>query len=810
MSFVGEKAKYSVLIATEEIEEKAIEKMLLTGLKVIVFCSENREKTLRNFFREFSDAGFLSVYKNQNHIEVVYVDGKNLDEEVLATLEKGDTRFNLEQYLVEHEDKSRNLIVEAGAGTGKTHVMIDRIMYLMHMDSGFSFSRVAMITFTNKATDNMRHRLVNTLEKKYKLTGNVKYLDRIEELSQISISTIHSFFKKVIVEVGAALGYGTNLQLKSHVQERKELLRDILNEQYKGKCQVQKVIGLPVNSIEKLAFEFWKRIDNNGLTDDELRNLDWGDTSSPLADLIQNSLKGIFQTVNQRYDHIKFKTNSISMQDIIHELGRIIEKTDVRDYISIKYEYMFCDEFQDSDNVQIQTIAELNRFYGGHLFVVGDIKQSIYRFRGASDSAFRKLTECLTADESQQLIVRSLKKNYRTSGNVLNKLDSIFKRWNAGDVRLLRYGAEDILVPQNNHRGNYVQIPVNKRNREQKVVDTIKRIQSKSPNTRITCLTRTNAQLRLIKEWCEKEKIVCLIKERGTFYSSRAVLDFCALLEACLYDKEPMYLYNFIMSPYGSGSVPYDELEDANGNRLRILKALWNQLDLSKWTEYRKDFTYKPVLSVLREIVTSLNPVEVYGSRRVSVLIDMGYGKNIAKEQALIDTLQYEANLKKLLQILSDQFSGDFSTLADLCKFLRLKILTDHDEELADIELERQTSFVEGFTVHGAKGLEFENVLIPFMNAPFTNRFRSEILISEDKKRVGWIYRNNGDEISNEQYGELVVEDNAEVAREETRLLYVAMTRTINGLYCFPDTGHGNGWTIKSWADLLPEEMNYA
>ena len=90
------------------------------------------------------------------------------------------------------------MIIEAGAGTGKTHVMINRIMFLLHMDPEFDFSKVAMITFTNKATDNMRLRLIKTLDLKYKLTGKLKYVDRIEQLSQISISTIHSFFKKII------------------------------------------------------------------------------------------------------------------------------------------------------------------------------------------------------------------------------------------------------------------------------------------------------------------------------------------------------------------------------------------------------------------------------------------------------------------------------------------------------------------------------------------------------------------------------------------------------------------------------------
>jgi len=97
--------------------------------------------------------------------------------------------------------------------------------------------------------------------------------------------------------------------------------------------------------------------------------------------------------------------------------------------------------------------------------------------------------------------------------------------------------------------------------------------------------------------------------------------------------------------------------------------------------------------------------------------------------------------------------------------------------------------------------------LIPFMNDTFFQKFKSEILISRDRKKVGWIYRKKGeDEVSNDLYSELYSEEEDEVAKEETRLLYVAMTRAKLGLYCFVIRKNTEEYKTQKWADLLPKE----
>ncbi len=807
--------KYSILIAGGTWSYEDVLTLLNDGKKVIWFCNQRIEST--DEIQVFCESGFARILDNANGIELTIIDGINIEDNmsILEKLEKGDPRFNLEQYVIEHSDHMHNLIVEAGAGTGKTHVMIDRIMYLMHVDENFDFSKVAMITFTNKATDNMRHRLVKTLDSKYKLTGDVRYLDRIEELSRISISTIHAFFKKVIVEVGPTLGYGTNIQLKSYIYEKRELLRDLLDKQYRGRQRVRDVIGLDVHKIEELALQYWEKLDNNGLSEDEISSLQWGSAADESAAKIQKSLKDIFMEVDEKYNEIKYMNNAISMKDIIHELSRVIYRPELKDYISQNYSYMFCDEFQDSDNVQIQTIAILNRIYDGNLFVVGDVKQSIYRFRGATDSAFNKLKDMLNDSEKKRLIIKTLTKNYRTSDDILKEFDDIFCTWGKGNLGLLQYEdseeKSDKLIPQIYENGVYKQIRISEEDREKQVIEAVRKVLAQEDHNKVTFLARKNSQLRTIKGWCEKEKIVCLIREKGSFYESDAVLDFCALIEAYLYDNEPMYLYNYILSSYGSAKVDYDSLSKCEGDKGKIFGVLLSQIDINKWDTNRKNLRNRPVISVLREMIEDINPVRNYGIRRRGELTQKNYPLDKAIDQAVIDTIQYEANLKKLLQLLTDQFSGDFSSLLDICGYVRNRIMTDREEEPADIDIVNDIDYVEGYTVHSAKGLEFDNVFIPYMNDPFFQTFRSEILVSRDRSKVGWVYRERGKEdVKNDQYDQLIVEERDEVAKEETRLLYVAMTRAIYGLYCFVERKSTRRGTPSSWTELLPEEKDNA
>ena len=303
--------------------------------------------------------------------------------------------------------------------------------------------------------------------------------------------------------------------------------------------------------------------------------------------------------------------------------------------------------------------------------------------------------------------------------------------------------------------------------------------------------------------------IVILIKERGTFFNAIAVKEFCSFIEAVQYPAEPMYLYNILRSAYGSyKKIDMKEVVKFEGAQEKLtdyFKGLINEE--YDWERLQDEFRNKPVMTVLYESIVNKKPSFVYGAWQKQYYLKLGYDVNEATKQAILDAKQYEADLQKLLQLIASQFSDEFSSLCDICNYLRNKIATDRDEDQAEVIDLQDINPIMGFTVHAAKGLEFEHVILPFTNEPFRQNFRSEILVDKETNEVGWKYYdyNNKNEICNDLYKKLLVNELQEINGDETRLLYVAMTRAIKGLYCFT-------WRKQQsemiWAKLLPEDRD--
>lgn len=815
--------KYSILMAGEAIDIRAIDALLKDGIKVIWFGTDQDRDTLKLHFGDYIKYFFLNIYDNTARIRLVLIDGNDNEKfhRELMTLEAGDQRFNLHQYEIEHDGDTPLVIVQAGAGSGKTFVMNNRLMYLIHTREDFHLSDVVMMTFTNKATDNMRKNLIELLNTKLLITGNIRYLKWIEEVPQIHISTIHSFLHKIILEIGPILGYGTNLRMTSMMMEKRRILKDIMDKRYGGNTSpVTSVLGLSLYDLEKLALQFWKKIENNGLSEYEVFSMDWGKAHPNKAQKLQDTLRQIFEEVEERYNTIKLENNAIAMSDIIHEFNRVVNDDRVKEYITSHYKYIFCDEFQDSDDVQIKTIVVLDKIYDGNLFVVGDIKQSIYRFRGATDSAFKHLTKNVEETFGRDHISKpySLSKNYRTSKDILNEIDKIFRKWADRGYIQYKYTGEDndVLTAQESIPGIYKQIRIFRADElEGRFIALLDRlsaepISAKKHTTMV--LTRNNWQLQEVKKWCENAKRVCLIRERGAFFRSPAVREFFAMVTAFQFPYEPMYLYNLLQTSYCFRNIDLTEVADLQGSQYKLTSYFIRMINNKmKWESILDDFRNRPVMSVLCELIAEIKPSIIYGAIQMKRYKNNGYNDDEGTKQAVLDAKQYEANLQKLMQMLSDEFSDEFSSLSDICDYLQIKINTDTEEENADIPDADKEGCIQGSTVHGAKGLEFYNVIIPFTSDTFVKDYRSEILIDKDEHKVGWQYKKNSmDEgLHNDLYDELRKKEVLDVVGDETRLLYVAMTRPIGGLYCFT-LRKKKSKIANTWADLLPEEYDDA
>ena len=815
--------KHSILMAGEAIEIEMLGAFLKDGIKVIWFGTEQDRDFLKQHFKDYDKYNFLNIYDNPADVRLVLIDGNGKERyhRELVALETGDQRFNLHQYEIEHDGDAPFVVVQAGAGSGKTFVMNNRLLYLIHTREDFHLSDVVMVTFTNEATNSMRRKLIELLNAKLLVTGNIRYLKWIEEVSQLRISTIHSFLHKIILEVGPILGYGTNLRMTNMIMEKRRILRNIMDQRYGDSSRpVDSVLGLSLYDLEKLALQFWKKIENNGLSEYEVFSMDWGRARPGKAQKLQDTLKKIFEEVEGRYNNIKFEKNAISMSDIIHEFNRVVNDDRVRDYITSHYRYIFCDEFQDSDDVQIKTIVVLDKIYDGNLFVVGDIKQSIYRFRGATDSAFERLKTNIEEAFGRDHIRKpySLSKNYRTSKDILNEIDMIFRGWADKGYIQYRYTGKynDVLTPQEDEPGIYKQIRIYRRSElEERFIALLDRLSeapaTSEPHTTMV-LTRNNWQLQEVKKWCEHAGRACLIRERGAFFRSPAVREFFAMVSAFQFSYEPMYLYNLLQTSYCYKSIDLGEVAALQGSPYKLTPYLTGMIKKKmQWESLIDAFRNRPVMSVLCELISEIRPSIVYGAIQKKRYVDHGYSTEEGTKQAVLDAKQYEADLQKLMQMLSDEFSDEFSSLSDIIDYLQIKINTDTEEEHAEIPDADKTGCIQGSTVHGAKGLEFYNVIIPFTSDPFVKDGRSEILIDKEQKKVGWQFKkSDADEgLRNELYERLREKEALDVIGDETRLLYVAMTRPIGGLYCFTWWKRNQG-TANTWADLLPEEKDDA
>ncbi len=815
--------KHSILMAGEAIDIGMIETFLKDGIKVIWFGTDHDRDSLKQHFGDYIKYNFLNIYDNTDDVRLVLIDGNDNSRyhKELVLLETGDQRFNLHQYEIEHDGDAPLVIVQAGAGSGKTFVMNNRLLYLIHTREDFHLRDVVMMTFTNEATNSMRRKLIELLNTKLLVTGNIRYLKWIEEVPQIHISTIHSFLYKIIKEVGPILGYGTNLRMTSMIMEKRRILRDIMDHRYGDSSRpVDSVLGSSLYDLEKLASQFWKKIENNGLSEYEVFSMDWGSARPDKAQKIQDTLKQIFEEVEERYNIIKLENNAISMSDIIHEFSRVVNDDRVKEYITSHYRYLFCDEFQDSDDVQIKTIVVLDKIYDGNLFVVGDIKQSIYRFRGATDSAFERLKTNVVETFGRDHIGKpySLSKNYRTSKDILNEVDMIFRSWADRGYIQYKYTGEynDVLTPQEDEPGIYKQIKIFRKSElEDKFIALLDRLSEEpatsEPHTTMV-LTRNNWQLQKVKEWCENAGKACLIRERGAFFKSPAVREFFALVSAFQFSYEPMYLYNLLQTSYCYKNIDLGELSALHGTQHKLTTYFIGIIQKKmQWEGLLDAFRNRPVMSVLCELISEIRPSIVYGAIQKKKYAVRGYSIEEGTKQAVLDAKQYEADLQKLMQMLSEEFADEFSSLSDIIDYLQIKINTDTEEEHAEIPNADKTDCIQGSTVHGAKGLEFYNVIIPFTTDPFVKNGRSEILMDKEKQSVGWQYKkNDSDEgLHNELYERLREKEALDVVRDETRLLYVAMTRPIGGLYCFTWWKRNPG-IANTWSDLLPEEKDDA
>ena len=714
------------------------------------------------------------------------------------------TNFNLKQYKIEHAPIERDIVVRAGAGTGKTYSMISRINYLIYkhnLDESNLKDSIILITFTNEAAKNMKRRLQESLINRYFVTKDYSALQMVECVENMNICTIHSLTKKILKKYAIKLGLGEELKVTSGVYELTKVIDEVTNEYLKNNTYLKEnnTFGeLNLYKLKDRVNQLTGKLANKNL-DIVNDSIDFGYIEDGTVDRqeIASTILEIAKESEKRVKENSCLNNSVRLNDLMMKLKLLVNNH----YDDLKKEqsnlkYVFVDEYQDTDDVQINLMKQFQDVLGFNLFVVGDIKQCIYRFRGAEDKAFDILQR-----DRKKFIEESLNKNYRSDRKLLDEYHDIFANWNDKD-KSLEYdkekdkltGVKSFSKDKNLIENIVVDTP---EDIERELINKIRYCKENlSRDESVAILVRENNQIEEIKRMVNKPEYSDIYIETdigGDLYKIEPTLDLYKLVMALEYNKDPKYLLNLYTTSYVNNDIFKIDIYKIRNNKSELLKLFNDKYVISGWNEYIDRLKLEPVMKVIRDIISNIKPWNNYGNK---------FENDLEKS---ININYYKANLEQIIEKIIASFDNDYLTVNKLQQFLEIMITTKQSDEsrseLSCINDEnRLEPVIKCMTVHKSKGLEFDVVIMPYCSTNIADsRKKGYVDIITRNNKVGYYLQlpkiagiSKGKEggfnaqiIQNNYYKEERKTEVEDRKREETRILYVAMTRAIKEFVYF-------------------------
>ena len=721
------------------------------------------------------------------------------------------TGFNFEQYQVEHANADHNVLVEAGAGTGKTYSMVSRVAFLCNK-SDHAVTNIAeeigMVTFTNDAAMNMKVRLKQMFTNYFILTGDPKYLKFLEDTDRAYISTIHSFALNLLRGESLYTGLGTRFKITSNEYLRGQIydvrLSEFLAQKEEEDPSFANTIPVPIYDLKKKAIALADRLLAKSVDLDCIERKDMGVTIENSLPYFNDIITQVIIPSEHEYFTRLHEVNNIDLKESLILLNQVLEQK-TNKFHNLRLRYLFIDEFQDTDDIQIEVFQMLQKAIDAHcrLFVVGDLKQSIYRFRGAKLSAFKQLRgNCLYDWEHCHLNI-----NYRTDGRLLDLYDAIFA--SMGAQHYLPYSVQfDRLKSRidtgisDEHLLNA--IPCHAKDEEVffdtfvNVLASQKKILTElmdkseldgkklSENDRtIAILVRSNWQVDKLVEAAQKKGLHIDTKTGGDLFQLPSTVDLYKLLNALVNSSNPLNLVSFIESNYTNLRLDYHLYHGRNSDEIlcdlnRILDDYFELRMGMSWRQVKSMAYTEPVLSVLKQIYDALQPWR-------------NHSKSYREQH------HYMVNYDYLLERIITYARVDSLTLSQVLEYLRINIITGQEQLSRNDDVDDSGIRMICTTVHKSKGLEYGTVILPYTDEEIDNPRKIKIDANYMNSNLSYtvLFENKIRE-TNSNYD--FTEEIDEQIAEESRILYVALTRAIHSCVWIKNL---DSQPRVSWSTLL-------
>lgn len=547
------------------------------------------------------------------------------------------------------------LLILAGAGSGKTTVLISRIANILAQGLCYP-SNILAITFTNKAAKELVSRIDS-------LIG--------EDGSGVWASTFHSFCAKVLRRNIDTLGYSSDFS----IFDTDDSLRIIKS--------AQKEMGIdPQILAPRAVLSRISRCKDCRISPDEY-------TENFGNDTYNNDICRLYT----EYEKQLKRSNALDFDDIILKTVELFETSDeILNYYSNKFKYIMVDEYQDTNPLQFRLI-ELLQTVHGNLCVVGDDDQSIYKFRGAT------IENILSFEKKfKNAVVIRLEQNYRSTGNILNAANNVISNNSERKGKTLWTAAGDGEPIYENRLDDEYQESLF-------IADTVlDSVASQGMNYGdFAVLYRTNAQSNAIEQTFVKGGVPYKIIGGMRFYERKEIKDILAYMYLVHNTSDDLRLIRII-------NEPKRKIGQATLETLRTLAAqnAVSVFDIAKAAESFPELTRSAArLQKFSELIDSL--ILEKDTLPLSELI-----KDISVRSGYIAMLEAENTeeahdrINNIAELVSTaavfESQNDEPTLGAFLE--EIALMTDIDN------LDDSSDRVVLMTLHSAKGLEFDNVFI--------------------------------------------------------------------------------------------------
>jgi DNA helicase-2/ATP-dependent DNA helicase PcrA len=565
------------------------------------------------------------------------------------------------------------LVVFAGAGSGKTRVIVHRIAHLV-LDHGVPAWRILAVTFTNKAAGEMKERLERLVP------GASR---------DLAVGTFHSTCARLLRKYSKELGLSRDFAIYDDSDQKAMVSRVLKDMSFDEKRMPPKMVASIINNAKN-----------------EMQNPE----DVPIPGLDGERIRSVFLEYEKRMK----KANALDFGDLIYQMARALEANEeLRTMLGNRFMHTLVDEFQDTNHAQFRLVRSLASIHR-NLCVVGDDDQSIYRWRGADR---RNILDFKRYFPDAQIV--KLEQNYRSSKRILRVAYAVISKnkdrepkqlWTNNEdgakVRVIRCGSE--------------------RDEAELVVRAARElVNANKPLKHLAVFYRIHAQSRVLEEAMRAARIPYRVVGGVRFYDRAEVKDLLAYLRLVANPEDDVSFLRVVNTPpRGIGKTTIDRLLDEAARS-----------GTGVWASAKRVADEKPGAAIARfvELIEALRekaPVLLGEAKKEGstlgiaefarlVIEESGYKKaleteNTAESDARLENLQSLVGSMQEFEDLEGQdkppAAGEEGGEAPglLTRFLELVTLqSDVDESGRDPKDQ-----VTLMTVHAAKGLEFPQVFV--------------------------------------------------------------------------------------------------